>query len=217
MLKGTLRYPLCVRISSAIAALILFPGLAIYLYALPGLRRLPKERRTSLGGVTTIADAVAACRRTGLAGWDLVAYAQNLAARKFTYSRRNPWDAPAMAFERGMGYCQQQALALKLIYDRLGVSSEPVFALQCRFPSNVIHGIPEPECISPHTWLRVTLDGESHAICPGRETNRPGVTHFEVLSKVRPLAPWMRPFSHLGSVIENARRDRQAILQSRLA
>ena len=47
------------------------------------------------------------------------------------------------------------------------------------------------------------------------ETNRPGLTHFEVLSEARPLSPWMRPFSHLGSVIENARRDRQALRRSR--
>lgn len=32
-----------------------------------------------------------------------------------------------------------------------------------------------------------------------------------VLAQVRPLQPWMRPFSHLGSVIENARHDPRAI------
>ena len=36
-------------------------------------------------GITTIDDAVEACRRTHLQGWDLVAYAQNLAVKKFTY------------------------------------------------------------------------------------------------------------------------------------
>ena len=152
---------------------------------------------------------------TGLQGWDLVAYAQNLAARKFTYSRRNPWDSPARAFERGMGYCQQQALALQGIYERLGVQSQPVYAVKCRFPPTTIHGMPEPERLSGHTWLQVTVDGEQRDVCPGRETNRPGLTHFEVLSEVRPLSPWMRPFSHLGSVIENARRDRQALRRSR--
>jgi hypothetical protein len=86
-------------------SLVILASLALYLYTLPGLRRLPKGGRTTLGDVTTIEDAVAACRRTGLQGWGLVAYAQNLAARKFAYFRRNPWDSPARAFERGMGYC----------------------------------------------------------------------------------------------------------------
>ena len=107
-------------------SLLSIASLAIYLYTLPGLRRLPKEGRATLNDVTTLADAVVACRRTGLQGWGLVAYAQNLAARKFSYSRRNPWDSPARAFERGMGYCQQQALALKMIYDRLGIRSQPL-------------------------------------------------------------------------------------------
>ena len=189
-------------------------ALALYFYTRPGLRQLPKARRASLDGMTTIADAVAACRRSGLTGWELVAYAQNLAARKFTYSRRNPWDTPARAFERGLGYCQQQALALKEIYDRLGIHAEPVFALQCGFPSSIIHGIAEPGRISAHTWLQVTMDGEPRDVCPGCVANRPGITHFQVLSKVRPLSPWMRPFAHLGSVVENARRDRQALAQA---
>jgi hypothetical protein len=189
-------------------------ALALYFYTFPGLRRLPKAGRTSLDGVTNIADAVVACRQTGLTGWDLVAYAQNLAARKFTYSRRNPWDTSTCAFERGLGYCQQQALALKQIYDQLGIHAEPVFALQCCFPSSIIHGIAEPGRISAHTWLQVTVDGETRDVCPGRVTNRPGITHFQVLSKVRPLSPWIRPFAHLGSVVENARRDRQALAQA---
>jgi hypothetical protein len=116
-----------------------------------------------------------------------------------------------------MGYCQQQALALKRIYDGLGIPARPVYALRCSFPPAVIHGILEPERISPHTWLRVSVDGEAKDICCGRPTNRPGVTHFDVLSEVKPLHPWIRPFSHLSSVIENMRRDRQAIKRDRHA
>ncbi len=58
--------------------------LTVSLLTIPLLRRLPKQSHVSLEGVTTIDDAVEACRRTHLQGWDLVAYAQNLAARKFT-------------------------------------------------------------------------------------------------------------------------------------
>lgn len=42
---------------------------------------------------------VEACWRTELQGWELVAYAQNLAASKFTYSRLNTWDSPSRAWE----------------------------------------------------------------------------------------------------------------------
>jgi transglutaminase-like putative cysteine protease len=196
------------------AITVLPAALAIYLYTLPGTRRLPKQRRVSLEGITSIEDAVAACRRSGLEGWELVAYAQNLAARKFSYSRRNPWDSPGKAFERGMGYCQQQALALKMVYDRLGIRSQPVYALKCSFPPKVVHGTPEPGGVSPHTWLEVTLGGESKYVCQGDANNHPGILHFEILSEVRPLARWMQPVSHLGSVVENARRDRKALLPS---
>jgi hypothetical protein len=160
----------------------------LVLLTLPGLRLLPKERRVSLGGITTIDDAVATCQRTGLSGWPLVAYAQQLAARKFTYSRRNPWDSPARAFERGLGYCQQQALALKRIYAGLGLEAQPVYAFRCWFPPAVIDGMIEPQRISPHTWLRVRIGDEVRDVCCGSTTNTPGIVHFEVLSEVKPLA-----------------------------
>ena len=110
----------------------------VFLLTIPLLSRLPKQSRDSLDGVMTIDDAVETCRRTHLQGWDLVAFAQNLAARKFTYSRLNTWDTPSRAFERGMGYCEQQALALKKIYDRLGIETRPVFTLRCEFPPKMI-------------------------------------------------------------------------------
>lgn len=179
----------------------------VYLLTIPLLRRLPKQNRVSLEGVTTIDDAVETCRRTHLQGWDLVAYAQNLAARKFTYSRLNTWDTPSRAFERGMGYCEQQALALKKIYDRQGIETRPVFAMRCKFPAKVVDGVPWPGGISGHAWLRVRIGDEERDVCCGSVTNTPGVTQFEVLSKVRTWQPWLRPFTHVGSSIENIRRD----------
>jgi hypothetical protein len=189
---------------------------ALVLRSLPGLRLLPKEQHVSLDGVTTIRDAIAICQQTGLRGWILVAYAQQLAARKFSYSRRNPWDSPARAFARGMGYCQQQALALQSIFAGLGIRSWPVYALQCRFPPTIIHGMPERERISPHTWLRVRIGDEVRDVCCGCRSNTPGVVHFTVQSKVRHLSLWLRSFSHLGSVIENIRRDQRARQHSRV-
>jgi hypothetical protein len=164
----------------------------------------------SMDGITTIDDAVETCRRTHLQGWDLVAYAQYLAARKFTYSRLNTWDTPSRAFERGMGYCEQQALALKHIYDRLGIASRGVLAFRCTFPAGMIDGIPWPGGVSGHAWLRVRIGDEERDVCPGSVSNKPGVTHFEILSKVRTWHSWLRPFTHLESSLENIGRDMRA-------
>lgn len=72
--------------------------------SLPGALKLRGYRRTAVDGVTTIDDAVEACRPSGLAGWNLVAFAQRLVARKFSiYSTRNLRDTPVRVFEHGMG------------------------------------------------------------------------------------------------------------------
>lgn len=185
-------------------------AITLSLLTIPLLRRLPEPGRVSMDGVMTIDDAVEACLRTGLQGRELVAYAQNLAARKFTYSRLNTWDSPSRAFERGMGYCEQQTLALKRIYDRLGIEARPVFALRCTFPAAVIDDMPWFGGISGHSWLRVRIGDEELDVCSGSVNNTPGVTQFEVLSKVHHWYPWLRPFTHLGSCIENIRRDMMA-------
>jgi hypothetical protein len=184
--------------------------LTIYLLTMPMLRRLPKQSHVSLDGVTSIDDAVEACRRTHLQGWDLVAYAQHLTARKFTYSRLNTWDTPSRAFERGMGYCEQQALALKKIYDRLGIETRPVFALRCKFPAKMVDGKPWPGGVSGHAWLQVSIGDEVLDVCSGSVNNKPGVTQFKILSTVRTWQPWLRPLTHVGSSIENIRRDAMA-------
>jgi len=194
----------------AFTAIVTAAVVALSVLSIQLLRRLPKQRRVSMDGVTSIDDAVEACRRTHLQGWDLVAFAQTLVARKFTYSRLNTWDTPSRAFERGMGYCEQQALALKKIYNRLGIKSRAVFALRCTFPGKEVDGMPSPGGVSGHAWLRVRFGDEECDVCPGSVKNTPGVTHFEIRSKVRTWQPWMRPLTHLGSSIENIRRDMMA-------
>jgi len=185
-------------------------ALTVYLLTIPMLRRLPKQSRVSMDGITTIDDAVEACRQTQLQGWDLVAFAQNLAAKKFTYSRLNTWDTPSRAFERGIGYCEQQALALKKIYDKQGIETRPVFCMCCTFPAKVVDGGYWPGGISGHAWLRVRIGDEERDVCPGSVNNTPGVTQFEVHSRVLNWYPWLRPFTHVGSSIENIRRDMMA-------
>lgn len=136
-----------------------------------------------------------------------MAYAQRLAARKFTYSRLNTWETPSRAFERGMGYCEQQALALKKIYDRLGIETRPVFALRCAFPAKLVDGMPSPGGISGPGWLWVRVADEERDVCPGSIDNTPGVTQFQVVSRVRTWHPWLCPLTHVGSSLENIRRD----------
>jgi hypothetical protein len=182
-------------------------SVTLSLLSIPLLRRLPKPGRVSMDGITTIEDAVQACRHTQRQGWDMVAYAQHLVARKFTYSRLNTWETPSRAFERGMGYCEQQALALKKIYDRLGITARPVFSLRCTFPAKVVDGVPWPGGVSGHAWLRVRIADQELDVCPGSVSNRPGVTHFEILWKARTWHAWLRPFTHVGSSMENIRRD----------
>jgi hypothetical protein len=195
------------KIALAFVGLGVASVVAIYLLTIPLLRRLPRPGRVSMDGITTIDDAVEACRRTHLQGWDLVAYAQNLAARKFTYSRLNTWDTPSRAFERGMGYCEQQALALKHIYDRLGIESRGVLAFRCKFPAGGIDGMSWPGGVTAHAWLRVRIGDKELDVCPGSVNNKPGVTHFEILSQVRTWHPWLHPFTHLESALENIGRD----------
>jgi hypothetical protein len=166
-----------------------------------------RDGREADHGICSLHDAVAAARASGLEAWALVGFAQRIVADRFTYSRRNPLDTPARAFERGQGYCQQQALALNDVYRQLGIDSRPVFATRCRFPPTVVHGVAEPGRISGHVWLRVRINGEECDICPGNRANTPGRVHFQVLSPVHELRPVLQPLTHLGSAIENARRD----------
>jgi hypothetical protein len=67
-------------------------GVVLSLLTIPLLRRLPQQSRVSMDGITTLDDTVRACQRTNLHAWELVAYAQQLVARKFTYSRLNTWE-----------------------------------------------------------------------------------------------------------------------------
>ncbi len=179
---------------------------------LRSMKLLPHPGTTTVDGVTTIEDAVRACRASGLSGLALVGFAQQLCARKFAYSRRNPWDGWSRAFQRGMGYCIQQAMALRMIYDALGVESRPVQAFRVSHPGGLVHGAREPAGVSGHMWLRVSVDGRTYDVCPGRVSNSPGVNHFTPLSRVMVVPRALVPILHLLSAAENVRRDWNAML-----
>jgi hypothetical protein len=157
----------------------------------------------ALDGIETLDDAVAACRHTGLDGWELVTYAQRLVYRKFThYSCRNLWDTPAQAFRRGLGYsmprsfghCTQYNLALKQILDRLGFETQAVFSLKVRVAD-------DPEWAMGHTWLRVRVDGEVWDVCAGDADNLPGQVNFVPLAPVWPGRARVLFLTHLGMIL----------------
>lgn len=191
-----------------IPLIVIIAGLGLFalLFLASFLRTVPcfivtaknHPQTTTYRGVTTIEDAAAACRRTGLEGWELVEYAQKLVAGKMEYSYCNSWDMPSRAFERGRGYCWQITGALHRILRGLGIRSRKVHAFKNYFP--------EEDLVSGHTWLQVTVTGETRDVCPGDIGNVPGVIHFQVLSEVKKWGPVIAVFSYFGSAWINARR-----------
>lgn len=108
---------------------------------------------TTYRGVTTIEDAVKACRKTG---------------------------------------------ALHRILRSFGIRSRKVHAFKNYFP--------EEDLVSGHTWLEVTVKGDTKDVCPGDIENVPGTIHFQVLSEVKEWGPVIAVFSYFGSAWINANR-----------
>ncbi len=61
---------------------------AVGALTVPMLRSLPEPGRVSMDGITTIDDAVEACRRSHLQGCELVAYGSS--SYLLPYSKRDP-------------------------------------------------------------------------------------------------------------------------------
>lgn len=160
----------------------------------PAAWSLRGRGRAVLDGITTIDEAVAACRRSGLSDWELVAFAQRLVYRKFTYySCRNLWDTPAGAFRRGMGYCTQYNLALQRMLHRLGLEARAVFSLRVAVAD-------DPTWTMGHTWLRVRIAGEERDVCAGHAANRPGRVNFTPRAPVWPGHEAVLACTHLGMI-----------------
>ncbi len=161
----------------------------------------------------TIADAVQACRETGLSGWALVAYAQHLVSGRMRYSYFNSFDMPETAFEKGGGYCWQQAGALNRILKGLGFESCLVHAFRSRFPDVVRDGVTIHVGISGHVWCRVRIGGEEKDVCPGSPDNEPGKLHFTPLGRVYNFRGPIVLLSYLGSAGVNRRRGRRFLAE----
>lgn len=161
----------------------------------------------------TVSEAIVQCNSTGYAGWQLVEYAQKLVAGRMQYSFFNSFDMPEKAFEKGMGYCWQQAGALNLIMKGLGVDSRLVHAARNRFPDIVREGVTIRIGVSGHVWCRVRVGGEEKDVCPGSIENSPGRLHFETLSKVKEFKGPIWILSYLGCAAINRKRGKKFLDQ----
>jgi hypothetical protein len=160
----------------------------------PALRDLIKRQPSGARGIVTLEGAYRLCQKTNMQGWELVDFATRLFHDKIRiYSVRNLWDTPGLAFKYGMGYCTQYNLALAQLLRRLGFEVQPVFALK-------IQSDTKPEWQMGHTWLRVSVDGETRDVCAGNAENRAGAVDFRPLTKVYPGAPPVLLATHLGLI-----------------
>lgn len=180
------------------------------IYSLPPYIKLRNRGVTSIrDNVVTIHDAVVYLRNKELKEWILVKEAQKLVAEKMEYSRRNNWDTTEKAFARGMGYCLQQADALRIILLELGVQARLVQCTRNIFPAKKIHEYYSKGGTCGHVWLRVRINGEEKDVCPGNINNEPGVIHFKINGKVTNYSGIIKILGHIGSAYMNTVWDKK--------
>lgn len=133
---------------------VLATPLGFTLYAIPAILSLPGGTRPGLEPLT-LPKAAQHLLDTGKTGWDLVEAARALVTDRMQYSRRNSFDRDLKAFERGYGFCTQQAYALVDLLTQLGFEAKAVHAFRNEFPDGNRGG---------HTWVSVSLNGETRFI-----------------------------------------------------
>ena len=175
-----------------LAVLFLIP----VVYALPATLTLSRGRRPGLKPMS-ISQAVGQLRSSGLNSMDLVRAARDLVAERMDYCRRNSFDPYGRAFDRGYGYCQQQAYAFKAVLNQLGFEAWVVHAFRNRFDDGEI---------SSHAWVRVSVDHEIRDIDSISYDSETGRITFEPLSRVLYYTPLFRLFSGWGCAAVNAHR-----------
>lgn len=184
------------KIIRIISLAILTIAGGVPLYALPATLSLPSGPRPGIEKLT-IQQAARRLKSSGKRGWDLVEAARALVADRMQYSRRNSFDPAAKAFERGYGYCQQQAYALVGILSGLGIEAQVVHAFRNRFPDGKVGG---------HAWVRVTLDGETRFIDSLHYDIGSGQIDFTPLTRIHEYTPLARVFFGWGTPMVNAHR-----------
>jgi hypothetical protein len=166
------------------------------LYALPATLSLPAGPRPGIEPLT-LAQAVEQLRALGVRGMDLVEATRALVAGRMQYCRRNSFDSPAKAFERGYGYCTQQAHALAELLTRLGIEAQVVHAFRNRFPDGTVGG---------HAWVRVSVGGETRFVDSIHHDSETGELTFIPLSKVLDHTPLFKLVTAWGEAAVNAHR-----------
>lgn len=178
-------------LGSLIAILIGVP-----IYALPATLSLPPGFRPGVKRLT-IDQAAQELEETGMKNWELVEAARALVEERMQYSRRNSFDSPGRAFERGYGYCMQHAYALASLLVELGFEARVVQAFQNRFPDGKV---------TSHAWVSVIVDDEIRYIDSLFYDDRDGVINFIPLSKVTGISPLFKLFTFWGGAGVNAHR-----------
>lgn len=147
----------------------------------PVVAAAPKPDRLTPDGIETIEDAVAHCRATGTRGWDLVDEATHLVFRKYSYySAYHWWETPRQSFERSRGQSNQYNTALARVLRALGFTVKTVHAARVRLDR-------APWWHVGHTWLHVTIDGDTRDVCASRWENVAGDVEFTPMTPVRPF------------------------------
>jgi hypothetical protein len=184
------------KILTLIFIAVLAINLGFTLYALPAMFRLPGGMRPGLEPLT-LSQATLQLMETGKTGWDLAEATRTLVAERMQYCRRNSFDSDAKAFERGYGYCTQQAYALVDLLTRLGFEARAVYAFRNRFPEGQIAG---------HTWVSVSLSGETRFIDIIFYDVESGEITFQPISKVYNHTPLFKILTRCGDAALNAHR-----------
>jgi transglutaminase-like putative cysteine protease len=179
------------------ASILIFIFLAgVPLYAVPATFSLPPGPRPGIKKLT-IQEAAQHLLASGKTGWDLVEAARSMVAERMQYFRRNSFDPAGRAFERGYGYCTQQAYALKHLLNQLGFEARVVQAFQNRFADGKV---------TAHAWISVRLDGETRQIDSLFYDSQNGELIFTPLSKVRGISPVFKLLAFWGGTAVNAHR-----------
>ena len=154
-------------------------------------------------------EAINNCLSSNLSGWELVEYAQKFVHMNMTYSYDNSFDMPHKAFEKGKGYCWQQAKALQNILLTLGFECYLVYATKNQIPEKQYECIKVEAHISGHVWCRVRIGEIEKDVCPGNINNKPGNIHFIPLSTVKKWNSFIGFWSYWGSAYVNYQRLRK--------
>ncbi len=185
-----------VKVGRGLALAVVSVVSGLPLYALPATLSLPPGPRPGIE-VLTLPEAARRLRATGKRGMALVEAARALVAGRMQYCRRNSFDSPGKAFERGYGYCTQQAYALVELLTRLGFEARVVHAFRNRFPDGSGGG---------HAWVRVWVDGNVRSVDSIHYDAEAGQPTFTALSPVLNHTPLFRLLSQWGEAAVNAHR-----------